>query len=82
MKLIKQTKKGEQRYLIGIVLNDSLSINKPLEDHLIQNGFKCVWLNAIDEAVVIDYPINSKFSIWIACLRVYPKLANYIKVNI
>ena len=56
----------------------------PDEAHLktyLDHGFKEVVLPAVDHAVLTTFPFNNTVSIFIAVARVYPKLAEYIKVR-
>ena len=54
-------------------------ISKPWQND--DHGFKELVLPAVDFAVLTTFPFNNTVSIFIAVARVYPKLAEYIKVR-
>ena len=72
---------SELRYCVGVILSEGES--EPDNAHLstfLEHGFKELVLPAVDHAVLTTFPFNNTVSIFIGVARVYPKLAEYIKV--
>lgn len=72
---------SELRYCVGVILSEGDS--EPDEGQLkayLDHGFKEVVLPPADHAVLTSFPFNNTVSIFIGVARVYPKLAEYIRV--
>lgn len=74
---------SELRYCVGVILSEGET--KPDESIVksyLAHGFKEAVLPPADHAIVTSFPFNNTVSIFIGVARVYPKLAEYIRVNI
>ncbi len=75
-----KVEKGKQRYIIGFIL-DNYDNNLDL-DYFYENGYRSIFINKIDNAVIADFPCRTDFSILLAVWLVYPKIKQFIKVNL
>lgn len=72
---------SELRYCVGVILSSDGT--PPNKDHLasyLERGFKEIILPAVEHAVLTTFPFNNTLSIFIGVARVYPKLAEFIRV--
>jgi hypothetical protein len=64
--------------MVGVVVDNPNEID---HEHLTQQGYRTVFLDKIDHAVLADFPCCTEFSILLSIWLVYPKLKKFIKVK-
>jgi hypothetical protein len=66
-----------------VIINDeNLIKDVDLEKKLLKHDFNFTWISAINNAVLTEFPFpfDTKISLLITCLRVYPLLKQFIQV--
>lgn len=77
-----QVNTADLRYCVGVILSDGETATD--QEHLkqyLERGFKEIRFPAVDHAVLTRFPFNNTLSIFIGVARVYPKIAEYIRVS-
>ena len=70
------------RYCVGVVLPENETDSQENMKTLFEHGFKEIFFPPVEHAVFTTFPFNNTISIFIGVARVYPRLAEYIQVNI
>lgn len=68
------------RYIVGSVLSEGPGgkVDPDLEKNLEKHGFKFAEFPEVDSAVKADHPYVNQLSIFLAVMKVYPKMEKYI----
>lgn len=66
----------------GVLAEGDEEVDKAKEKKLLENGFKYFETPNLDFVVHAAFPYVWEYSCYIAIMKVYPKLGEYIKVSL